>query len=89
MNEEELNKTIDEMTRVQDLLLKASEKHLVVISQLREKVKDLEFELKDLRVEIIKKNTYIEDLNAQIFRLEKELLAGDGHPADRVPAGLL
>ena len=62
MNEEELSKVIDAMAGAR-----------VVISQLRKKIKDLEFELKDLQVEMIKKNTYIEGLNAQIDQLKKKL----------------
>jgi len=73
MNEEELKKMVNEMTGAQDHLLQAPEKYLVVISQLREKVKDLEFELKDLRKQMAKKNAYIDDLNEAIYRLEKQL----------------
>ena len=45
----------------------------IMIAQFQEKIKDLKFELKDLREQMARKNAYIVDLDAEIYWLKKEL----------------
>jgi hypothetical protein len=50
-----------------------NEDELNMVTQLREKIKDLEFELKDLREQMVNKNTLIGDLIGEIWRLRQKL----------------
>ena len=64
-----------------------SEHELNMISQLREKIEGLEFELKDLKDQMAKKLTYIDDLHAEISHLKKKLPPDQG--AKKGPDGVL
>jgi broad-specificity NMP kinase len=78
MNEDELNKMIDTLTGAQDLLVRASEKHLITITVLRAKIKDLEYELEDLRGHMKLKDSLNEAYEAEISEFEKELKKHQG-----------
>jgi len=64
-----------------------SEHELNMISQLQEKIEGLEFELKDLKDQMAKKNAHIADLDAEIYRLKKKLPPDQG--AKKGPDGVL
>jgi len=87
MSEDELNKTIDRMTDAARLQKNAYARLLVINTELREKNKDLDSDLKVLRAEMIKKNAHIADLDAEIYRLKKKLPPDQG--AKKGPDGVL
>jgi predicted RNase H-like nuclease (RuvC/YqgF family) len=73
-----MKKMVDKSLAPLKPLVDGEEEYRHVIAQLREKIKDLEFELIDLRVQMDRKNTFIEHRNAEIYRLERELESYQG-----------
>jgi hypothetical protein len=73
MNKSESDMIIDMPMGIQELLVRIRKRHLVAIRLLQEKIEYSERELEVFRVQLDRENTYINELNAEISRLEKKL----------------